>query len=146
VPNCAISADQSYRETDLAIDFAEDVSRLTEEEIEMIVGAFHKVGATAKVSSIHVNGWFGDYDKLSMTKIFSDRCLDLNLDTHGQTSIFIGDSPNDAPMFNFFQHSVGVANIRAFEGRLKTLPRFVTEGFGGKGFAEFSQVLIAAHR
>jgi hypothetical protein len=81
-----------------------------------------------------------------MTKIFSDRCLDLNLDTHGQTSIFIGDSPNDAPMFNFFQHSVGVANIRAFEGRLKTLPRFVTEGFGGKGFAEFSQVLIAAHR
>ena len=146
VPNCAISADQSYRETDLAIDFAEDVSRLTEEEIEMIVSAFHQAGATAKVSSIHVNGWFGDYDKLSMTKIFSERCLDLNLDTHGETSIFIGDSPNDAPMFNFFQHSVGVANIRAFEGRLKTLPRFVTEGFGGAGFAALSQVLIAAHR
>ena len=25
-------------------------------------------GATAKVSSIHVNGWFGSYDKLSMTR------------------------------------------------------------------------------
>ncbi|MDP7065388.1 MAG: HAD-IIB family hydrolase [Arenicellales bacterium] len=146
IPACAISADQPYRETDLAIDFAEDVPRLVEEEIQRIVAVFQEAGATAKVSSIHVNGWFGKYDKLSMTKIFANQCLDLNLDTQGEMSIFIGDSPNDAPMFEFFEHSVGVANIRSFKSQLKVPPRYVTQGHGGVGFAEFSRALIAAHR
>ena len=144
VPSCAVSADQSYRETDLAIDFAEDVPRLDDKEIQHIVTLFEEAGATAKVSSIHVNGWFGEYDKLSMAKCFAAQCLNLDLDKDGSTSIFIGDSPNDAPMFESFEHSVGVANIRAFESQLKTPPRYVTHGHGGVGFVEFSELLINA--
>ena len=144
VPSCAVSADQAYRETDLAIDFAEDVPRLDDKEIQHIVTLFEEAGATAKVSSIHVNGWFGQYDKLSMAKCFAAQCLNLDLDQDGSTSIFIGDSPNDAPMFESFEHSVGVANIRAFENQLKTPPRYVTDGHGGVGFVEFSELLINA--
>tara|TARA_B100002051_G_C16149742_1_gene352989 strand:+ start:330 stop:509 length:180 start_codon:yes stop_codon:yes gene_type:complete len=50
----------------------------------------------------------------------------------------------DAPMFESFEHSVGVANIRAFESQLKAPPRYVTHGHGGAGFVEFSGLLINA--
>jgi len=105
---------------------------------------FEEVGATAKVSFIHVNGWFGQYDKLSMAKHFAGRCLNLDLDEAESTSIFIGDSPNDAPMFEFFEHSVGVANIRVFESQLKSPLRYTTHGHGGVGFVEFAELLINA--
>ena len=68
IPGAGIASDQPYRETDLAIDFCEDVDALPQQQINQIVTIFEDFGATAKISSIHVNGWFGDYDKLSMTK------------------------------------------------------------------------------
>jgi len=123
---------------------AEDVPRLNDKEIHRIVAMFEEVGATAKVSFIHVNGWFGQYDKLSMAKHFAGRCLNLDLDEAESTSIFIGDSPNDAPMFEFFEHSVGVANIRVFESQLKSPLRYTTHGHGGVGFVEFAELLINA--
>ncbi len=70
MPGAAISADQLYREADLAIDFCEDVPPLPRAAIDRIVALFEDAGGVAKVSSIHVNGWFGAYDKLSMTRIF----------------------------------------------------------------------------
>ena len=68
VPGCTVAADQRYRETDLAIDVREDAGPLTPEAVDRIKAIFEEEGATAKISSIHVNGWFGDYDKLSMTR------------------------------------------------------------------------------
>ncbi|MBT7044565.1 MAG: HAD-IIB family hydrolase, partial [Gammaproteobacteria bacterium] len=65
VKGCAISADQLYREADLAIDFCEDVPPLSQADVSRIVDLFEQQGASAKISSIHVNGWFGRYDKLS---------------------------------------------------------------------------------
>ena len=59
VPGAAIASDQLYREADLAIDFREDVEPLPPEAIDRIVALFPEAGAVAKVSSIHVNGWFG---------------------------------------------------------------------------------------
>ena len=146
VPGAAISADQLYRETDLAIDFAEDVAPLSDEKINKIVALFHNRGATAKVSSIHVNGWFGDYDKLSMTRQYTQHCLGMSLDEEKSNFIFVGDSPNDAPMFGFFPNSVGVANVKHFIDRLKTPPKYVTHHPGGDGFSEVAAALIAAHR
>lgn len=143
VPMSAIASDQAYRESDLAIDIAEDVPRVAEPQVREIVSLFEEAGATAKISSIHVNGWFGDYNKLTMTKIFAMRCLGFDLDADNSQAIFIGDSPNDGPMFDFFDQSVGVANIQTFSEQLRVLPRYVTQGFGGAGFAEFSRALIA---
>jgi HAD superfamily hydrolase (TIGR01484 family) len=146
VPGAALSADQAYRESDLAVDFAEDVPRLPDSEIDRIVEIFQAHGATAKVSSIHVNGWFGAYDKLSMTRTFAADCLGTDLKDRPEAFVFVGDSPNDAPMFEFFPNAIGVANIRAFEERLSTPPRYVTSAPGGDGFAEVAEALIAARR
>ena len=83
-------------------------------DVERIVALFEEAGAGAKVSSIHVNGWFGDYDKLTMTRTLMGRAFGVDLDADRERYVFVGDSPNDAPMFGFFPNAVGVANVRDF--------------------------------
>ena len=143
VPGSGVSADQAFREADLAIDFCEDVPPLTREAIDHIVRLFTEAGAKAKVSSIHVNGWYGDYDKLAMTKIFFEDIFSLPLETDKDQIIFTGDSPNDGPMFAFFPHSVGVANILDFQGRMEHEPAWITDEPGGWGFAEMTEILLS---
>jgi hypothetical protein len=138
VPGTALATDQLYREADLAIDFAEDVGPLDRTAIDRIVALMTAEGMTAKVSSIHVNGWFGEYDKLGMTRTMMREVHRIDLDAAQTRCAFIGDSPNDAPMFAFFPLSIGVANVRAFADRLTAAPAFVTRGSGGDGFAEFA--------
>ena len=143
VPEARIAADQPYREADLAIDFAEDVGPLPAAAIDRIVALFQAEGAEAKVSSIHVNGWFGDFDKLAMTRVFAAERLGLDLDQALESFAFIGDSPNDQPMFGFFPLSVGVANVVVFRDRLDTPPAFVTPSRSGAGFVELAERLLA---
>ena len=143
VPGAALAADQAYRETDLAIDYCEDVPPLGLEEAERIAQLMRAAGLTAKVSSIHVNGWFGGYDKLAMARrLFAER-FSLDLDAANRSVVYVGDSPNDAPMFGFFENSVGVANVRRFAGRLAAEPKFVTQASAGAGFAELAARLLA---
>jgi hydroxymethylpyrimidine pyrophosphatase-like HAD family hydrolase len=101
-----------------------------------------QAGLTAKVSSIHVNGWFGDYDKLATTRrLFAERFAP-DLAAANCDVVFAGDSPNDAPMFAFFEKSVGVANVRRFEGLLTDKPKYVTRAASGAGFAELAEHLL----
>ncbi len=144
VPGAAVASDQLYREADLAIDFREDVAPLPQSDIERIVGIFEAAGAVAKVSSIHVNGWFGDYDKLTTTRIMLDECFGIDFEAEKGRFVFAGDSPNDAPMFAAFPNAVGVANLRDFEGRLPAAPTFVTEARSGAGFVELADTILAA--
>ena len=143
VPGCAIAADQHYRETDLAIDYCEDVARLPREAVDRIVALMQARGLTAKVSSIHVNGWFGAYDKLAATRSLVREEFRADLDASRESYVFVGDSPNDAPKFAFFPHSIGVANIREFAGRLEHEPRYVTSAASGAGFCEAAELLLA---
>ena len=142
VPGCAVAADQAYREADLAIDFCEDVAPLAPSAIEEIVACFTEQGATAKISSIHVNGWFGNYDKLAMSRAFFADIFHLDLDAHRRQVLYAGDSPNDEPMFGHFQHSVGVANVLEFVDRMEFSPAWVTAKSGGDGFAELADLLL----
>jgi len=142
VPGSDVSADQAYREADLAIDFCEDVDPLTRSSIDKIVQLFENAGAQAKPSSIHVNGWFGSYDKLTMTKLLLKEIYNIDVDQKNECVLYIGDSPNDCPMFDFFRHSVGVANILDFKGRLESEPAWVTTKIGGYGFAEMTDILL----
>lgn len=142
VPGCALAADQRYRETDLAIDYCEDVPRLPAEAVERIAALMREAGLIAKVSSIHVNGWFGAYDKLVMTQRLFAECFDTDLAARRGEFVFAGDSPNDAPLFGFFPHSVGVANVRAFAGRLAAEPAYVTRAGSGAGFCELAEFLL----
>ncbi len=140
VPGCKVAADQAYREFDLAIDFCEEVPPLDEQAINRIVAVFEKYGAVAKVSSIHVNGYFGQYDKLSMCRRCSQEFFGHPLDP--QRATFVGDSPNDAPMFRFFPHAVGVANVKRFAHRMDALPAYISFADGGFGFAETVKTIL----
>lgn len=145
IPGCAVASDQFCRMMDLAIDFCEDVPALSKEEVQNIVSIFHKYGATAKVSSIHVNGWFGNYDKLTMTKSLCENVFSFSINESkaNEECAFIGDSPNDEPMFQFFKNSFAVANIKNFLEDLKHKPQFVCSLEGGKGFREFANHLLS---
>ncbi len=144
VPGAAIAADQPYREEDLAIDFAEDVQPLSQEDVARIVAMFEAAGAVAKASSIHVNGWFGDFDKLSMTRRAMAEFFDRDIDAARDDIVFAGDSPNDAPMFAFFPNAVGVANVLDFAGQLAAEPAWITQSRGAAGFQELADALLQA--
>lgn len=146
VSGAAVASDQFSRLMDLAIDFSEDVAPLAEAEVDKIVAIFERHGAQAKVSSIHVNGWFGTYDKLSMCREFAKRELNIDVDRENARCAFSGDSPNDEPMFGFFQNAFAVANIRKFLPRLKAKPAYVTTGDGGHGFVEIADAIIRSRR
>ena len=138
-----MASDQAYREADLAIDFCEDVPPLSISDVEKIVSCFKSAGAKAKISSIHVNGWFGNYDKLTMTEMMFEEVFGHRLEDVKDRVIFIGDSPNDSPMFSYFPHSVGVANILQFMGMMDHSPAWVTKREGGYGFFEMVDILLS---
>ena len=143
VPGCALASDQAYRETDLAIDYCEDVPALPLAAAERIANVMREAGLCARISSIHVNGWFGAYEKLSATRrLFAER-WGLDLTQAGAQFVFAGDSPNDAPMFAFFAHSVGVANVKRFAGAIESEPKFVTLAASGEGFVELIEHLLS---
>jgi HAD superfamily hydrolase (TIGR01484 family) len=146
VPGAALSSNQQYREVDLAIDIGEDVPRLMYEDTQRIVAIMHSHGMTAKVSSIHVNGWFGTYDKLSTSILFLQERFGLDLVGCTDEFVFIGDSLNDQPMFRAFPYSVGVANVRDIASQLIDPPKFITSGRSGAGFIEVCKALLASRR
>jgi HAD superfamily hydrolase (TIGR01484 family) len=141
-PGTAIASDQAYREIDVAIDFCEDVPPLPLATAQAIAEAFHRQGAAAKVSSIHVNAWFGDHDKLTMSERFLAESFDIRLEKDLNQIAYCGDSPNDAPMYAVFPLGIGVANIRPYAKLMAHLPNYVTTGEGGHGFAEFADAVL----
>ncbi len=146
VPGCALAADQNYRETDLAIDYCEDVPPLPLEAAERIASLMRETGLNAKISSIHVNGWFGEYDKLAMSRVLFAERFGMDFAESKREIVFAGDSPNDAPMFAFFDHSVGVANVRRFKALPADEPKYVTRAAAGAGFAELAEHLLQSSR
>ena len=146
VPGSAWASDQAYRYADIAIDFCEDVPRLAAVDIGRIVDIMSEEGLTAKVSSIHVNGWFGAYDKLGMTRTLLAEAFAIDLDGRRGDFMFVGDSPNDAPMFEFFPLSVGVQNVADFVLPPEQQPKFITSQRSGSGFTEVARRLTGQAR
>jgi HAD superfamily hydrolase (TIGR01484 family) len=146
VPGAALAADQRYREADLALDWCEDVPALTASDVQRIVDLLHRHGLTVKVSSIHVNAWFGAYDKLTMTRRLLREQFGIDADHERDGVAFVGDSPNDEPMFACFPNSIAVANIAAFADAIEHKPAYVTRGAEGEGFAELARLILARRR
>ncbi|HET7260370.1 MAG TPA: HAD-IIB family hydrolase [Casimicrobiaceae bacterium] len=144
VPGAALASDQHYRETDLAIDWCEDVPALPRSEVDRIVALLEARSMTVKLSSIHVNAWFGSYDKLSTTRLLVSEAFGEDLDAIRDAVVFAGDSPNDAPMFAYFPNAVGVANLARFLDRVPTPPTWMTTREAGGGFSELADFLLAA--
>lgn len=146
VPNARVSSDQFCRLFDLAIDICEDIKPLTETEISKILSIFKKHQAVAKKSSIHINGWFGDYDKKTAAVLFLKSEFNLSDDQIQEQVTFIGDSPNDEPMWAYFKNGVGVANIQPYLHELSHHPKWVTQHNGGSGFVEMAQKIISSYQ
>lgn len=144
VPGCDLASDQFCRLMDLAIDFCEDVPALPREEVKKIVSIFESHGAQAKVSSIHVNGWFGTYDKLTMSLRFLEKEFGISAEEAKKVCGFSGDSPNDEPMFTYFPNSFAVANINNFIDQIKNKPPYISKQTGGLGFTEISNAILKA--
>lgn len=141
IPGCRPAKDQPFRIFDLAIDFNEDPPYLGLGAAEKIKNVCVSMGAEAKISSIHVNVWFGKYDKLKMAKLFFEEIL--KEENIREKVIFFGDSPNDEPMFRYFPNSCGVANVSGFVDRMDHLPSYITKSEGGLGFAEAVDHLLS---
>ena len=142
IPGCAVASDQFSRIADLAIDFCEDVPPLHKDQVLKIKSIFEQHGAVAKISSIHVNGWFGQYDKLTMIKKMMLQEFQLSGNDLLKSCLFVGDSPNDEPLFSYFPNSVGVANVLNFKNQMQAHPKFITTSKGGDGFEELARKLL----
>lgn len=146
-PEAHFASDQSYREFDLAIDICEDVKPWQESRVKELLNFCHAEGAQAKLSSIHVNTWYGDYDKnRGFDHWIEAGCPGLSKPVQKSNWIFAGDSPNDEPLFKSFQFSVGVANIKNYLKDLQYPPRWVTSQKSGAGFVEMAKTLLKKKR
>ena len=142
VPACKISADQPYRIADLAIDYCEDVAPLDQEGVAKICQIVEEEGATYKVSSIHINCWFGDYNKVACFKLFLEDFTGKSLSELQQYIVFIGDSPNDEPIFKELENGIAVANIKKFLPDLAYPPKYITTHETAEGFCEAINVIL----
>ena len=138
-----LSQDSHGRETDIAIDHSEFAS-LSAEKIQQAVKIMQFEGMNATISSIHINGWYGDHHKLSGARWIVRELFERELDLERGRWVYVGDSTNDALMFQHFEHSIGVANIRRFEAALSHKPRYITLSERGAGFAEVARALLQA--
>jgi HAD superfamily hydrolase (TIGR01484 family) len=142
-PASRVSSDQFSRLFDLAIDFSEDVAPLPMTDVEGIAEIFRQHGAQAKISNIHVNGWYGKYDKLSTCKQYLRREFAMQDAEIKERCIFIGDSPNDEPMFGHFPYAFAVSNISEFLPQLKHRPAFVADQAEADGFCQIADRILA---
>ena len=142
VPSARRATDSAGRETDIAIDHSE-FTHLPQDAIDHAVRLMRAAGMNATVSSIHINGWFGDHNKLEGARWIVRELWGRNLDAEMDRWVYVGDSTNDQLMFQHFEHSVGVANVARFVPQLQHLPRYVTQGERGAGFAELVQAILA---
>lgn len=145
VPGTRPAKDQFSRLYDFAVDFREEPPYLGLDAARQIVSRFEAHGAQARISSIHVNAWFGTYNKLSMVEHLLRERFSVHIDEPaGNASVlFCGDSPNDEPLFAAFANSVGVANITDFAADLRSPPRYVTQAHSAEGFVELADLLLS---
>lgn len=143
VPGSRLATDSAGRLTDIAIDHSEH-AHLDAEQIEAVCALMRSHGLHATVSSIHINGWIGEHNKLTaahwaVETLFARKFL-------AEEWLYVGDSTNDQQMFASLPLSIGVANIARFLPQLLTRPAYVTQAERGDGFAEVAAALLLARR
>lgn len=141
VPGARLSVDSQYTEVDLAIDYNEDV-KLGRAAADRIEALLHARGVRAVRSSVHINCWLGRFDKLVTARHYARVAWGVKLDPKDGRYVYSGDSFNDAPMFEAFALSVGVANVRDVLSEIDAPPAFITRAAEGRGFEELARALL----
>ena len=131
-----LAADQPFRQWDLALDISEEHD-MDHDKVEAIYDFCISNGANAAISNIHLNVWYGNYNKLDMTLKILD---EWNLKEH--ECMYIGDSPNDSPMFNHFSFSVGVKSVLKYKDIMEHFPSYLTTEDSSEGFEELTKFIL----
>lgn len=142
VPEARLSSDQFSRIYDIAFDHGSELPVLNNTVVKKIVEICHSEGFSTAISSIHVNAWFGHYDKREGTLAFIKEIYGLEIKDIQKNSIYCGDAPNDQVMFKTFPLSFAPINIYKKEDELVIKPKFVADSEGGLGFAEIVDEII----
>lgn len=143
VPGVFITRDSVGRETDLAFDYHEH-ARLPPEKVQQVLTLLQGYGMHTTVSSIHIHGCFGNFDKWQGANWIVRELLGRDLEQELDRWVFVGDSGNDQAMFEHFTHSVGVANIQRFADQLTHLPRYIAPSERGAGFVEVARAILGS--
>lgn len=144
LPPLKLAADQGFRLTDVAIDYNQEVSGVTRSQLERAVELFTAAGASARISSIHINAWIGDYSKAAMAQRLLQTHYGLSHEQILHQVAFVGDAPNDEPLFALLRHTFGVANIGSHLPHMRHRPSCLLEGRSGHGFTELAEWLLQA--
>jgi len=143
-PQVRVSADQPYRLTDLAIDYAEQSHDVSPNVVTEIAAWMRVEGYQTAVSSIHIHAYKPENHKADGVYPLMQFAFAMDRETVHTRAAFIGDSPNDTSLFASIPISVGVANVCSSLDKIATPPAYVCEAERGSGFIEFSRRLIAA--
>jgi HAD superfamily hydrolase (TIGR01484 family) len=143
-PEAELCREHAYREITLAIGFESEAARarLSAE----VVDDLRRSGANSTMNSLWVLAWLGEFDKLAMGRIMMAEVFAVDIDSDQAAVLYLGDSVNDAPMFGFFEHSVGVSTVTGVTKLLPAPPKWITTGAGGDGFVEVADLLLSARR
>lgn len=145
VPGACLAEDSAGRETDIAIDHSE-FQHLNTAQIAQVCAILESGGMRVTVSSIHINGWFGEHNKWEGARWIVQTLFGRALEAELERWVYIGDSTNDQRMFEAMPQTVGVANIRRFAADLVFKPQYLTKNERGAGFAELAEAVLAALR
>jgi hypothetical protein len=136
-PFARFADDQPFRLTSLAFERPE---RIADEQA--LVAALVASGANATVNNLRVLGWLGGYDQLAMSRRIMAEVYAVDIEASRDEILYSGDSINDAPMFGFFRHTVGVSTVR--HNLAEILPRRAGSRGDRDGFVEIAEAVIAA--
>ncbi len=142
-PGARLSLDSRYTEVDLAIDWNED-AKLSTDDADRIEAACRARGASAVRSNVHVNVWLGGFDKASACEALLVEEAKARFPRDAERFVFVGDAPNDGPLFARFPLGVGVADIKRHRKSMDALPAYVTHSKGGLGFRELAAAILVA--
>jgi len=139
IPAASFAEDQPFRLTSLAFSQPQDANVRA-----AIIAALREADADVTVNNLWVLGWLGGYDKLAMARRVLADNYGVDIDSDRDSVLYVGDSTNDAPMFGFFNHTVGVSTVRRYLADIPTPPNWIAEGPGGRGFVEAADAVISS--
>lgn len=138
LPWARLAADQDFRQTSVAFELPREKSRR-----QALSDALSNAGAEHTVNNLWALGWFGGYDKLAMARRVLHQVYGLGAEQSLDKVFYSGDSLNDAPMFEFFRHTMGVSTVRDCLHQLPKAPEWISVGPGGAGFVEAAEAILA---
>lgn len=109
---------------------------------DRLVKAIQARGGAITINSIWVLASFGTYDKLKMSARILQQTFNVDAERDREAIAYVGDSINDAPMFGFFKHTIGVSTVIKDLPLMPVAPAWITNGPGGVGFVEASDCIL----